>query len=128
VWLRDLGLCAFVGTNGRRCADRAFVEFHHLRPYAMGGLATVDNVQLRCRRHNDYEARLLFGPDGVFGRESSDGRAEPPPEEPRTRSGTSSRPGESPRRYDSARPGDSPRRSDSPRASDSPRPAASRPP
>jgi hypothetical protein len=60
VWLRDLGRCAFVGTDGRRCAERAFVEFHHLKPWGAGGEATVSNIQLRCRRHNDYEARAFF--------------------------------------------------------------------
>ena len=63
VWLRDLGRCAFVGTGGRRCAERGFLEFHHVHPYAMGGEATVGNIQLRCRRHNDYEARADFGRD-----------------------------------------------------------------
>jgi hypothetical protein len=61
VWLRDLGRCAFVGTNGRRCGERAFLEFHHVRPHAMGGAATAANIQLRCRSHNDYEARVDFG-------------------------------------------------------------------
>jgi hypothetical protein len=61
VWLRDLGRCAFVGTGGHRCAERRFVEFHHVDPYALGGEATVDGIQLRCRRHNDYEGRLYFG-------------------------------------------------------------------
>ena len=61
VWLRDLGRCAFVGTNGRRCDERAFVEFHHVRPYAAGGEASAENIELRCRRHNDYEARTFFG-------------------------------------------------------------------
>jgi 5-methylcytosine-specific restriction endonuclease McrA len=60
VFLRDLGRCAFVGTHGRRCAERGFVEFHHVHPYALGGLATVDNIELRCRRHNDYEAHAYF--------------------------------------------------------------------
>ena len=60
VWLRDLGRCAFVAKDGRRCSERAFLEFHHLRPYAGGGPATVDNIQLRCRRHNDYEAHRYF--------------------------------------------------------------------
>jgi hypothetical protein len=60
VWLRDLGRCAFVGTDGRRCAERAFVEFHHLKPWATGGESSVSNIQLRCRRHNDYEARVFF--------------------------------------------------------------------
>jgi hypothetical protein len=60
VWVRDLGRCAFVGTDGRRCNERAFVEFHHVRPYAAGGEATAENIQLRCRRHNGYEARVYF--------------------------------------------------------------------
>ena len=76
VWVRDLGRCAFVGTDGRRCNERAFVEFHHVRPYAAGGEATVENIQLRCHRHNSYEARAFFdrgreaGGGGVL-RESS---------------------------------------------------------
>lgn len=61
VWLRDLGRCAFMGTSGRRCTEHGFLEFHHVRPFAVGGQASVANVQLRCRRHNDYEARVFFG-------------------------------------------------------------------
>ena len=62
VWRRDLGRCAFAGTNGHRCTERAFLEFHHVQPYAVGGEPTVANVQLRCRRHNVYEARAYFEP------------------------------------------------------------------
>ncbi len=60
VWQRDDGRCAFVGRNGR-CRETAFLEFHHVAPYAEGGGATTDNIQLRCRAHNQYEARLFFG-------------------------------------------------------------------
>jgi hypothetical protein len=60
VWLRDLGRCAFVAADGRRCNERAFVEFHHVRPWAAGGEASAANIQLRCRRHNGYEARAFF--------------------------------------------------------------------
>jgi len=63
VWRRDAGCCAFVGREGR-CRETAFLEFHHVEPYAAGGEATVANVQLRCYAHNAYEARLYFG-DGV---------------------------------------------------------------
>jgi hypothetical protein len=61
VWVRDLGRCAFIGTAGHRCNERRFVEFHHVDPYALGGEASVDKIELRCRRHNDYEGRLYFG-------------------------------------------------------------------
>jgi len=59
---RDGGQCAFVSGDGHRCTERAFLEFHHILPYAKGGLATVENISLRCRRHNQYEAELVFGP------------------------------------------------------------------
>jgi hypothetical protein len=62
VWLRDGGRCAFVAANGRRCAARGFVEFHHVTPHAAGGESTAANIQLRCRGHNGYEAELFFGP------------------------------------------------------------------
>jgi hypothetical protein len=61
VWLRDGGSCAFVAKDGRRCGARSFVEFHHLRPYAVDGPATDANIALRCRSHNGYEAELYFG-------------------------------------------------------------------
>ena len=60
VWRRDGGCCAFIGTEGR-CGERAFLEFHHVEPYAVGGAATVENIELRCRAHNAYEARLFCG-------------------------------------------------------------------
>jgi len=62
VWVRDLGRCAFVGRHGRRCGERGFLEFHHVQPHAAGGPATPENIQLRCRAHNGYEADLFFGP------------------------------------------------------------------
>jgi 5-methylcytosine-specific restriction endonuclease McrA len=61
VWTRDEGRCAFVSENGRRCTERGFMEFHHSVPYAAGGEATVDSIELRCRAHNLYEGELDFG-------------------------------------------------------------------
>lgn len=62
VWARDGGRCAFVGTHGR-CTETAFLEYHHRQPFAAGGKATVENIELRCRAHNAYEARLFFTGD-----------------------------------------------------------------
>jgi hypothetical protein len=59
---RDERRCAFVSPSGRRCDERRFLEFHHVVPYAAGGLPTVENIQLRCRAHNGYEVDLFFGP------------------------------------------------------------------
>jgi hypothetical protein len=65
VWQRDGGRCAFVSPAGHRCTERGFLEYHHRHPYAMGGGATTDNVALRCRAHNDYEARIDYGRSGT---------------------------------------------------------------
>lgn len=48
-------------TNGRRCTERGFVEFHHVVPYADGGEATISTIELRCKQHNAYEAERWFG-------------------------------------------------------------------
>jgi hypothetical protein len=65
VWKRDEGQCAFLSSEGRRCAERTFLELHHVQPYAKQGPATVENISLRCWRHNQYEAGLVFGPHGT---------------------------------------------------------------
>jgi 5-methylcytosine-specific restriction endonuclease McrA len=59
VWARDKGQCAFVGRRGR-CTERGFLEFHHVLPFADGGAAVVENIQLRCRAHNQYESEQWF--------------------------------------------------------------------
>jgi hypothetical protein len=60
VWRRDGGQCAFVGATGR-CAERGFLELHHVIPFADGGVSDAANLQLRCRAHNAYEAEQWFG-------------------------------------------------------------------
>jgi hypothetical protein len=61
VWARDDGRCAFVSPEGR-CSERGGLEFHHVIPFADRGEATVENIELRCRSHNQYEAKRWFGP------------------------------------------------------------------
>jgi len=76
VWARDAGRCAFEGASGHRCGERAFLEYHHVEPFVAGGQATIANIQLRCRAHNDYEADVFFGT--ARRNPGSDGRAELP--------------------------------------------------
>ena len=59
---RDADQCAFVSPEGRRCTQRAFLEFHHVQPFGHQGPATTENISLRCRAHNVYESELIFGP------------------------------------------------------------------
>ena len=62
VTKRDGERCAFVGTDGRRCDARRFLEYHHLKPWVVGGAPSAENIALRCRAHNDYEAKVYFDP------------------------------------------------------------------
>jgi hypothetical protein len=60
VWARDGGRCRFEGPAGR-CQETGFLEFHHVIPYADGGPATAENLELRCDAHNRYHAEQWFG-------------------------------------------------------------------
>jgi hypothetical protein len=59
---RDEDRCAFVGRNGTRCQERRFLELHHVKPWIAGGGPTPENMELRCRAHNQYEAKVYFAP------------------------------------------------------------------
>jgi hypothetical protein len=65
VWRRDGGRCAFEGSRGR-CTETGFLEYHHVVPFAAGGRTSVENLELRCRAHNQYEADCYFGGSDPF--------------------------------------------------------------
>ncbi|MEX2270620.1 MAG: HNH endonuclease signature motif containing protein [Vicinamibacterales bacterium] len=44
-----------------RCSETGLLEYHHVVPFASGGKTTVENIELRCRPHNGYEAELEEG-------------------------------------------------------------------
>jgi 5-methylcytosine-specific restriction endonuclease McrA len=58
---RDREQCAFVSDAGKRCEERRFLEYDHEVPVARGGEATVENIRLRCRAHNQHAAERAFG-------------------------------------------------------------------
>jgi hypothetical protein len=62
VWARDDGRCAFVGRAGHRCEEHSFLDYHHRAPWIVGGPPSVENIALRCRAHNEYEAKSYFDP------------------------------------------------------------------
>lgn len=62
VWMRDGGRCTFVGRNGHRCGERRFLEYDHVQPVALGGgCASAEDLRIRCRAHNQFEAERVFG-------------------------------------------------------------------
>jgi len=58
---RDGDQCTFVSDKGKRCEERARLEFDHVDPVARGGEASVSRIRLRCRAHNQYAAECAFG-------------------------------------------------------------------
>jgi len=61
VYERDGGRCTFVGDNRKRCNARDRLEFDHVQPVARGGRSTAENLRLRCRAHNQFEAERVYG-------------------------------------------------------------------
>ena len=78
VGSRDDGRCTFVGKTGRRCNERAFVEFHHDEPYGIGGEGTIENIQLLCRAHNAYESERFYGHGRPLKSATFPGKSSPP--------------------------------------------------
>jgi curved DNA-binding protein CbpA len=52
VTLRDGGQCRAKLPDGQACGERRWLEFHHLRPIAMGGTDELDNLITLCRAHH----------------------------------------------------------------------------
>lgn len=68
VMKRDGGRCTFVAGNGRRCEAREHLEYDHVTPIARGGKTRADNLRLRCRTHNQWEADRVYGAGFMQGR------------------------------------------------------------
>jgi hypothetical protein len=62
---RDGGRCAFVDRSGRRCSERARLEYHHRHPFGMGGGHSLPNLALVCRAHNAYVAEHDYGREAM---------------------------------------------------------------
>jgi hypothetical protein len=61
VWRRDGGRCQWRLASGEICGCTRHLQLDHVRPLALGGTSTVDNVRILCRSHNLEAARLVFG-------------------------------------------------------------------
>jgi 5-methylcytosine-specific restriction endonuclease McrA len=65
VFERDGGRCTFVSADDRRCEARDHLEYDHVQEFARGGNSTIDNIRLRCRPHNQYEAERTYGAEFI---------------------------------------------------------------
>ena len=60
VWQRANSQCTQT-TNGRRCKETRALEIDHIKPFALDGETTVENLRLLCRTHNQYRSIETFG-------------------------------------------------------------------
>ena len=61
VFLRADERCEFKSEEGRRCSEKRFLEIDHIRPHALGGSNSIDNLRLYCKTHNRRAAIKTFG-------------------------------------------------------------------
>jgi predicted transcriptional regulator len=81
VSARDADRCTFVNTAGKRCSERAGLEFHHDQPFALGGDRSASNIRLACKTHNALFAEETYGTQAIDRHRS---RAGMPPQGDRT--------------------------------------------
>ena len=58
---RDGARCHFTDAQGRRCAERGWLEFHHIHPFGLGGDHSPGNLRLLCSAHNRFIAEHDYG-------------------------------------------------------------------
>lgn len=56
VWERDQGRC-------RNCQSQYAIELDHIKPYALGGKTTLENLQLLCRNCNQRKGLFTLASD-----------------------------------------------------------------
>ncbi|MBU8922974.1 MAG: HNH endonuclease, partial [Bacteroidales bacterium] len=61
IFRRDGNRCAYRSPDGRRCDSKWNLQVDHIIPFALGGSNSPENLQLLCRRHNQYKALKDFG-------------------------------------------------------------------
>lgn len=63
VYIKHEGRCCYVSPQGVRCSAKEHLEFDHVKPHALGGDSSEDNIRLLCRSHNQLMAERTFGKD-----------------------------------------------------------------
>ena len=61
VSVRDNYCCSFIGSDGKRCSEKMKLQVDHIKPYALGGDSSPDNLRLLCPSHNLLMAERSFG-------------------------------------------------------------------
>ena len=61
IWMRDQNKCQFKNpSTGKICGAENLLEIDHRYPFSLSGENSGENLQLRCRAHNQFQARLIL--------------------------------------------------------------------
>jgi 5-methylcytosine-specific restriction endonuclease McrA len=67
VYARDSHQCSYQDPfTGRHCGSRFQLELDHRIPFGRGGENTVENLRVRCRKHNLLTAIRSYGEAKIF--------------------------------------------------------------
>lgn len=62
VWRRAQGCCEYVDSKSKqRCSSKYALQTDHVKPLALGGDNSLQNLALLCRAHNSRRAVKTFG-------------------------------------------------------------------
>ncbi len=75
VWLRDQGKCTYKFSDGTPCGTKMMLEVDHRTPWARGGEHSEENLTLRCREHNMWEARCTYGQEFMHNKQQAQKQA-----------------------------------------------------
>ncbi|HXH29784.1 MAG TPA: HNH endonuclease signature motif containing protein [Bacteriovoracaceae bacterium] len=61
IFERSKNQCEFKSKDGTRCLERRNLQYDHVRPFALNGGRTVDNIRMLCFAHNQRRSIQTFG-------------------------------------------------------------------
>jgi hypothetical protein len=62
---RDGDRCVYVDASGRRCSEQHRLEYHHRRPFGLGGDHRPQSIGFVCKPHNQYLAEHDYGREAM---------------------------------------------------------------
>jgi len=65
VFERDGCCCVFPGPDGKRCGSTWQLQYHHTTPAPITGSSRPEDLELRCKPHDIYEAKLDYGKEFI---------------------------------------------------------------
>lgn len=60
IWKRDQGRCQYKSPDGHQCNETHGLQLDHIKPFALGGASSEENLRLLCGAHNRFRGYGRF--------------------------------------------------------------------